>query len=170
VNKDCSWRTNTQDTIQTPRRSPPEPTIRTKRRPIRASNSLSNMMGAFSVLFGTNDTVLALLPLVPPLIFAIPLLFANPTTTTESSSVCRSILAYFGVAVAGFIVTNSLIPNIKQYTLRKGISGKDLGKRGTSIADKDMYVDVNHSNFQILVDTFGLQRDTSKKDPKTTMP
>ena len=128
------------------------------------------MMGAFSVLFGTNDTVLALLPLVPPLIFAIPLLFANPTTTTESSSVCRSILAYFGVAVAGFIVTNSLIPNIKQYTLRKGISGKDLGKRGTSIADKDMYVDVNHSNFQILVDTFGLQRDTSKKDPKTTMP
>jgi hypothetical protein len=29
---------------------------------------------------------------------------------------------------------------IQQYTLRKGISGKDLGKRGTSIADKEMSV------------------------------
>ena len=35
-------------------------------------------------------------------------------------------------------MTNKLVPNIKQYTLRKGICGKDLGKRGTSIADKDV--------------------------------
>jgi hypothetical protein len=30
------------------------------------------------------------------------------------------------------------IPLLQTYTLRKGISGKDLGKRGTELADKDV--------------------------------
>lgn len=45
------------------------------------------------------------------------------------------LLAYVVVATFGFAVTNHLVPNIKQYTLRKGICGKDLGKRGTDLAD-----------------------------------
>lgn len=48
------------------------------------------------------------------------------------------LLAYLLVALFGYVVTNALIPNIQQYTLRKGISGKDMGKRGTPLADKDV--------------------------------
>lgn len=52
--------------------------------------------------------------------------------------VASQLLAYLLVSICGYIVTYRLVPSIKQYTLRKGISGKDLGKKGTSIADKDM--------------------------------
>lgn len=45
------------------------------------------------------------------------------------------LLAYLVVALFGYVVTHRLIPNIQQYTLRKGICGKDLGKRGTSSAE-----------------------------------
>lgn len=40
------------------------------------------------------------------------------------------------MACIGYISTYKLIPKISNYTLRKGICGKDLGKRGTEIADK----------------------------------
>jgi len=40
------------------------------------------------------------------------------------------------MGIFGFVLTDRFIPNLKEYTLRKGICGKDLGKRGTSLADK----------------------------------
>ncbi|GKY95599.1 hypothetical protein MPSEU_000521200 [Mayamaea pseudoterrestris] len=46
------------------------------------------------------------------------------------------LLAHVIVALFGFIATNKLVPHIKQYNLRKGIAGKDLGKRGTVTADE----------------------------------
>ncbi|KAG7351665.1 glycosyl transferase family protein [Nitzschia inconspicua] len=45
------------------------------------------------------------------------------------------LLAYVTLAVSAFLMTNSLVPHIQQYTLRKGICGKDLGKRGTDRAE-----------------------------------
>uniref|UniRef100_A0A7S2EE03 UDP-N-acetylglucosamine--dolichyl-phosphate N-acetylglucosaminephosphotransferase n=1 Tax=Ditylum brightwellii TaxID=49249 RepID=A0A7S2EE03_9STRA len=48
------------------------------------------------------------------------------------------LFAYVCVAILGYVATNNLIPKIKTYTLKKGISGKDIGKRGTSIEDKDI--------------------------------
>eukprot|EP00978_Attheya_sp_CCMP212_P047911 scaffold447983_cov67-Attheya_sp.AAC.1 len=48
------------------------------------------------------------------------------------------LLAYVLVAMLGYVGTRKLVPKIKVYTLRRGISGKDLGKRGTSLADKDV--------------------------------
>jgi len=63
------------------------------------------------------------------------------TNTAEEPPPYESqLLAYVLVGISGYVTTNKLIPNIKQYTLRKGISGKDLGKRGTAMADKDVYV------------------------------
>lgn len=50
----------------------------------------------------------------------------------------HQLLAYILIAVFGYWATDYLIPAIKSYTLRKGISGKDLGKRGTKLADKDV--------------------------------
>ena len=52
--------------------------------------------------------------------------------------VASQLLAYLLVAVLGYMVTYRLVPSIKLYTLRKGISGKDLGKKGTAMEDKDM--------------------------------
>lgn len=36
------------------------------------------------------------------------------------------------ISIAGYWLTTSLVPVIAQYTLKSGLSGKDLGKRGTS--------------------------------------
>jgi hypothetical protein len=100
------------------------------------------------------NVFLASLPLIVPCILLVRLL-GNPVlivkgwidrlggkTATDPSEgpppVASQLLAYLLVAVLGFMVTNRLVPNIRQYTLRKGISGKDLGKKGTSSADKDM--------------------------------
>ena len=52
--------------------------------------------------------------------------------------VSSQLLAYVLVSIFGYWATDRLIPIIKSYTLRKGISGKDLGKRGTVLADKDV--------------------------------
>jgi UDP-N-acetylglucosamine--dolichyl-phosphate N-acetylglucosaminephosphotransferase len=46
------------------------------------------------------------------------------------------LLAYLIVALLGYWTTNRLIPGIKLYTLRKGICGKDLGKKGTPEGDR----------------------------------
>ena len=52
--------------------------------------------------------------------------------------VSSQLLAYVLVSIFGYWATDRLIPIIKSYTLRKGISGKDLGKRGTVLVDKDV--------------------------------
>jgi hypothetical protein len=83
-------------------------------------------------------------PLTIPVVLTIRLLFAQrqsgaeeskTVTTTAASS---SILAYLMMGFIGYVATVRLVPHIKQYTLRKGIFGKDLGKRGTATADVPM--------------------------------
>lgn len=96
------------------------------------------------------DVFFACLPLIPPGILLASLI-GNPvyvvqrwisqdrdTNSLAPPPVASQLLAYLLVAILGFIVTYRLVPRIRQYTLQKGISGKDLGKKGTSIADKDM--------------------------------
>lgn len=104
-------------------------------------------------ILSLDNRILALMPLIPPFLFLIPLL-DNPLpiikrwtafvlsgahkTDKRPPPIGSQLWAYMIVAFFGFFLANRLIPNIKLYTLRKGISGKDLGKRGTSIADKDI--------------------------------
>jgi hypothetical protein len=95
-----------------------------------------------------NGWRLALLPLIPPLVLLVTLLenplalewnFANLASfLSSSSSVGAQLVAYLVVAAFGFTATTTLVPHIQQYTLRKGICGKDLGKRGTPLEDRDM--------------------------------
>jgi len=112
-----------------------------------------------------GNKLLALIPLLPSLyIIAQSLFYNNPTdvviewiaeftnrrllfaTTTERHHVggddnktfVSRLLTYVLVAILGYYGTDSLIPKIKAYTLRKGIHGKDLGKRGTPEADNDI--------------------------------
>jgi hypothetical protein len=108
----------------------------------------------------SSNRLLALAPLSIPLVLCGRLL-GNPLTTlqvwverylfrsettAESSesdrrdAVSSQLLAYMIMAFAGYLATARLVPHIQQYTLRKGIAGKDLGKRGTATADQPMYV------------------------------
>jgi hypothetical protein len=59
-----------------------------------------------------------------------------PSTTPATLS--SSILAYLVMGFFGYLATVRLVPHIQQYTSRKGIFGKDLGKRGTATADVPM--------------------------------
>jgi UDP-N-acetylglucosamine--dolichyl-phosphate N-acetylglucosaminephosphotransferase len=106
-------------------------------------------------LLEQGNRTLACVPLIPVAILLArlldnPLPIVNswiqhilagvPASDTGSPppAVGSQLLAYMAVSVFGYILTSHLVPNIKQYTLKKGISGKDLGKRGTSIADKSI--------------------------------
>ena len=99
-----------------------------------------------------SNLQLAFLPLLLPLYLLLRLL-GNPlvilqgwialeniqdSSDSQPPPVGSQLLAYMIVGVSGYVATNALIPNIQQYTLRKGISGKDLGKRGTPMAEKDV--------------------------------
>mmetsp|Transcript_8635 Transcript_8635/g.12741 ORF Transcript_8635/g.12741 Transcript_8635/m.12741 type:complete len:434 (+) Transcript_8635:121-1422(+) len=77
------------------------------------------------------DSIVVLIPLVPVLYHLI-LVFQTMTHLKAD------LAFYVCTAIAGYMSTSTLIPNIKQYLLKQGICGKDLGKRGTSVADKDI--------------------------------
>lgn len=95
-----------------------------------------------------SNQQLALTPLAVPLYLLLRLLgnpipivrgwFGPKMSDEEPPPMSSQLLAYMIVGISGYVVTDALVPNIKQYTLRKGISGKDLGKRGTVMAEKDM--------------------------------
>ena len=113
------------------------------------------------------DAWLALLPLLPPLVVLARLL-DNPIVTlqkwikhlshhgvqvtdysdlknnelliSDKPSIGAQLVAYVTMAVLGYIATSKMVPTIKHYTLRKGISGKDLGKKGTQMEDEQVYV------------------------------
>eukprot|EP00934_Nitzschia_sp_Nitz4_P008664 Nitzschia sp. Nitz4//scaffold178_size73299//26550//28077//NITZ4_005700-RA/size73299-processed-gene-0.29-mRNA-1//-1//CDS//3329539125//8654//frame0 len=93
-----------------------------------------------------SNYILAAVPLLTPTwylgellsdpIRGMKILFNKPPAFEGDSTVGPQLLAYVLVACWGFLATNQLIPTIQQYTLRKGIFGKDLGKRGTPLAEK----------------------------------
>lgn len=111
-----------------------------------------------TIMTMTAEALYAILPLLPPAWLLIrlldnpipivqgwiDLLFASrheegtPREIPRVPTVGSQLLAYLTMAIFGYIATYRLVPNIKKYTLRKGICGKDLGKRGTSTADKEM--------------------------------
>lgn len=104
----------------------------------------------------TTDRLMALVPLSLPLYLCFRLL-ENPiliierwveriVSGDELSGMDRKdafqsqLLAYLIMALLGYLATSRMVPNIQEYTLRKGIAGKDLGKQGTATADKPMCV------------------------------
>jgi len=97
------------------------------------------------------DASIAFLPLIPPaslLFHRLSLWWAKEPHSKQELvlsmvrpdgwSIENQLLAYVSLAIIGFAATNHLIPNIKAYTLRKGLSGKDLGKRGTRTENNDI--------------------------------
>lgn len=104
---------------------------------------------------GRIDVLLALIPLLPPFVLLIQLMehpldtlqrwYTYFFTTHEYDSnveqiptVATQLLVYILIAIAGYILTTIMVPSIQVYTLRKGICGKDLGKRGTLQGEQPM--------------------------------
>lgn len=83
----------------------------------------------------SKDSLLALVPMLLPGWLLLQSVLDSGGALGEKAEASTQLIAYVVVAVFGFVVTDSLIPNIQQYTLRKGICGKDLGKRGTPQAE-----------------------------------
>lgn len=50
----------------------------------------------------------------------------------------ESIFKSFLVSLTGFFLTSNLIPIIAEYTKKCGMSGKDLGKKGTENENNDV--------------------------------
>jgi UDP-N-acetylglucosamine--dolichyl-phosphate N-acetylglucosaminephosphotransferase len=69
-----------------------------------------------------DNYVLAILPLVPCALigFSITDYAAN-----------QMIIASFAISVGGFYLVNCLVPIVAEYTYKRGLTGKDLGKKGT---------------------------------------
>ena len=81
---------------------------------------------------------------LPLLSHWLKLLFQTGDTSMVDNSttftIQQQLIAYMLIAFLGYVTTQRLVPHIQQYTLRKNICGKDLGKRGTATADIPMYV------------------------------
>ncbi len=82
-----------------------------------------------------QDVLLALIPLVP----SIVTVFYVPVSADETSLVAKYWL-YLSILVSimGYILCASLIEVVAEYNLKAGLSGKDLGKKGTKHESVDV--------------------------------
>jgi UDP-N-acetylglucosamine--dolichyl-phosphate N-acetylglucosaminephosphotransferase len=72
------------------------------------------------------NTAIALVPLLPAMVLLT-------VRCADLEPAVKYILGIsFLIAVFGFGLCNSLIPVVAEYTLKKGLCGKDLGKKGTA--------------------------------------
>ena len=98
--------------------------------------------------------VISIIPLLPPLYILFQLIFtdvvgrttdsddsgaaSDASTTKTTSSVGAQLLVFLALGILGHVGTYRLIPNIKHYMLKRGICGKDLGRKGTKNENDDV--------------------------------
>lgn len=76
-----------------------------------------------------SDYVLAIIPLIPCAIIA---------STIDNITINNKMMASLAISMGGFILTDTLIPAIAKYTCRRGLTGKDMGKKGTRRENTDI--------------------------------
>ena len=84
---------------------------------------------------------LALIPLLPPICILIHILLDDNgriKSSTKDPSIATQLLLFITLGILGHVGTHKLIPNIKYYMLKRGICGKDLGKKGTEKEDDNV--------------------------------
>jgi UDP-N-acetylglucosamine--dolichyl-phosphate N-acetylglucosaminephosphotransferase len=82
-----------------------------------------------SILQRATDYLLALLPLVPSAILA---------ATITNLPIIHMLIASLAISIGGCCLTNYLVPVIAEFTLKRGLTGKDMGKKGTLRESKDI--------------------------------
>ena len=75
------------------------------------------------------DYLLAVLPLLPS---------AYLLSIIQDSEIQVKIFMSLVISALGYLLTNPLISIVAEYTLRKGLSGKDMGKKGSASESKDI--------------------------------
>lgn len=91
----------------------------------RTTTSIENMKSKIPLC----NYILAIIPLIP--CFAIGYSINN-------FAVNQMINASFAISVGGFYLVNCLVPIVAQYTQTRGLTGKDMGKKGTRRESKDI--------------------------------
>ena len=76
-----------------------------------------------------RNVALSVFPLVPSIVAFYHI---------ENPEVQRVYVVSVLVSLCGFLLTTTLVPVMAEYTAKKGLSGKDLGKRGTAQEDKQV--------------------------------
>lgn len=98
-----------------------------------------------TIMLRAHQIALCLLPLLPSLWILIHILsidFAPIYTSRKASSnvdvttsTGAQLLLFTVLGMLGYLMTNRLVPNIKCYMIKRGICGKDLGKKGSQNED-----------------------------------
>jgi hypothetical protein len=82
---------------------------------------------------------LCVIPILPSLWVLAKLLFNDVNSTSgAATSTAAQLLLFSGLGVLGYLLTNRLVPSIKYYMIKRGICGKDLGKKGSQSEDVDV--------------------------------
>jgi hypothetical protein len=76
-----------------------------------------------------QNNIFAILPLIPSIY-----IFALLTDGAVQLMILKSVL----ISAMGYLLTIKLIPIVGEYTKKCGMSGKDLGKKGTPDENKDI--------------------------------
>lgn len=101
-------------------------------------------MTSSSRIAKSYHVALCLLPLLPSLWVLLHVISANfasysyshsDMNTSVLTSTGAQLLLFTVLGVLGYLVTNHLIPSLKCYMIRRGICGKDLGKKGNQNED-----------------------------------
>ena len=75
------------------------------------------------------DYILAIVPLLPSIFLLINI---------QNVFILKIITASTLLSVIAFVTSNSLIPVVSGYTLKRGLCGKDLGKKGSNLENNDV--------------------------------
>lgn len=76
-----------------------------------------------------DNYVLAILPLIPCALIGF---------TITDFAANQMIKASFAISVGGFYLVNCLVPIVAEYTHKRGLTGKDMGKKGTRRESRDV--------------------------------
>jgi UDP-N-acetylglucosamine--dolichyl-phosphate N-acetylglucosaminephosphotransferase len=83
----------------------------------------------FKLNIQLDNYILAIIPLLP---------CAAIGFTISNFAVNQMMIASFAISLGGFSLVNCLVPIVAEYTLKKGLTGKDMGKKGTRSESKDV--------------------------------
>jgi hypothetical protein len=78
-----------------------------------------------------SNALLAIVPLLPSVYLSSQLRDVDTRNQLFKSAL---------IGCAAFMLTQYLVPIVAEYTKKKGLSGKDLCKRGLTADEKDMYI------------------------------
>ena len=76
-----------------------------------------------------DNYVLAILPLLPCVLIGV---------TINDYAAKQMIIASLALSFGGFYLVNCLVPIVAEYTHKRGLTGKDLGKKGTRRESADV--------------------------------